>query len=312
MADYYKQSFDVSLDPDTQILPLIGSKEGIFNLALAYVNPGDVVLVPDPGYPPYAGGARVAGGEVVTVPLLAENGFLPDLDHIPDEIAARAKLLWLNYPNNPTAALASLEFFEKAVAFAHTYNILLCHDAPYVEVTFDGYQAPSLLQIPGAHQIAVEFNSLSKSHNMAGWRVGMAVGNQHVVTALSRLKSNIDSGLSLAVQIAAENALTGDQSWTIKRNAIYQKRRDIILEGLATVGLTAKIPKATLYIWAHVPDGWTSAEFADRLLTDLAISVSPGTFFGALGEGYVRISLGMATERIEEAMDRMKHWTIKK
>jgi LL-diaminopimelate aminotransferase len=306
MAVYYQRRFDVSLDPDTQVLPLIGSKEGIFNLALAYVNPGDVVLVPDPGYPAYVGGARLAGGEIVTMSLLAENGFLPDLDRIPADVAARAKLLWINYPNNPTSATAPLEFFEKAVAFARANDVLLCHDAPYVDVTFDGYQAPSLLQVPDAHQVAVEFNSLSKSYNMAGWRVGMAVGNRDAVLALGRLKSNIDSGLFVAIQAAAEVALTGDQSWLAERNAIYQERRDIVLDGLAAAGLTAQTPQATLYVWARIPDGFSSADFADRLLTERAVSVSPGTAFGARGEGYIRISLGMATERMQEALDRLK------
>ena len=306
MATYYQRRFDVALDPDTQVLPLIGSKEGIFNLALAFVNPGDVVLVPDPGYPTYAGGARVVGGEVVTMPLLAESDFMPDLDAIPAEVAGRAKLLWLNYPNNPTGGVASLEFFKKAVAFAATHNILLCHDAPYVELTYDGYRAPSLLQVPGARQVVIEFNSLSKSYNMAGWRVGMAVGNQDAVAALGKLKSNIDSGLFLAVQAAAAAALTGDQSWLAERNAIYRQRRDIVLEGLTAAGFKARTPQATIYVWAQVPDGFTSAEFAERLLSEQAVSVSPGNAFGVHGEGYVRISLARATERIQEAMARLQ------
>jgi LL-diaminopimelate aminotransferase len=248
------------------------------------------------------------GGEVVKMPLLAENDFLPDLSAIPDEIASRAKLLWINYPNNPTAALAPFEFLEKAVAFAGAFDILLCHDAPYVDVTFDGYQAPSVLQVPGAEQVAIEYNSLSKTYNMAGWRVGMAVGNQDAIAALGRLKSNIDSGLFLGIQAAAETALSGDQSWLAERNAIYSERRDIILESLVAAGLSALKSQATLYIWARIPDGFTSADFADQLLREQAVSVSPGTAFGKYGEGYVRISLGIATERIQEAMERLKQF----
>jgi LL-diaminopimelate aminotransferase len=308
MAAYYQQRFGVPLDPDTQVLPLIGSKEGIVNLALAFVNPGDLVLVPDPGYPAYSGGARLAGGKVVTMPLLAENDFLPDLDGIPEDIAAGAKLLWLNYPNNPTSAVATLEFFEKAVTFARAHGILLCHDAPYVDVTFDGYRAPSLLQVPNAHEVAIEFNSLSKTYNMAGWRVGMAVGRQDALAALGRLKSNIDSGLFLAIQSAAESALTGDQSWLVERNAVYQHRRDMILKGVTAAGLTAQTSQATLYVWARIPQGFSSFEFTDELLDQQAVSVAPGSAFGLQGEGFVRISLGQATERIREAMERLQQW----
>ena len=306
MATYYERRFDVSLNADTQILPLIGSKEGIFNLALAYVDPGDVVLVPDPGYPTYSGGTRIAGGEIATMPLLAENNFLPDLDEIPGDVADRAKLLWLNYPNNPTAGLATLEFFEQAVAFARAHDILLCHDAPYTEVTFGDYRAPSLLQTPGALDVAVEFNSLSKSYNMAGWRVGIAAGNKQAVNALGKLKSNIDSGLFLAVQEAAETALLGDQEWMVERNAVYAARRDIVLEAIHTAGLKARTPQATLYVWAKIPAGFTSAEFADQLLDKQAVSVAPGSAFGACGEGYIRISLGKDTEKLREAMERFK------
>jgi LL-diaminopimelate aminotransferase len=308
MAAYYQQRFGVPLDPDTQVLPLIGSKEGIVNLALAFVNPGDLVLVPDPGYPAYSGGACLAGGKVVTMPLLAENDFLPDLDGIPGDIAAGAKLLWLNYPNNPTSAVATLEFFEKAVTFARAHGILLCHDAPYVDVTFDGYRAPSLLQVPNAHEVAIEFNSLSKTYNMAGWRVGMAVGRQDALAALGRLKSNIDSGLFLAIQSAAESALTGDQSWLVERNAVYQHRRDMILKGVTAAGLTAQTSQATLYVWARIPQGFSSFEFTDELLDQQAVSVAPGSAFGLQGEGFVRISLGQATERIREAMERLQQW----
>ena len=306
IADYYARRFNVTLDPDRQVLPLIGSKEGIYNLAFAFVDPGDIVLVPDPGYPTYQAGALLAGGVLYTLPLRAENDFLPDLSAIPVEVARRAKLLWLNYPNNPTTACAPLDFFAEAVEFAHEYDLLLCHDAPYTEVTYDGYVAPSLLQVPGAHEVAIEFNSLSKTYNMAGWRVGMAVGNAMAVSALARLKSNIDSGLPRPVQDAAVAALTGDQSWLVERNAIYRKRREIILAALADVGMPARVPQATLYVWAQVPAGMSSLEFTDALLEEQGVALAPGTAFGPHGEGYVRISVGAPTQRIREAMGRLR------
>ena len=306
MATYYRNRFGVALDPDTQVLPLLGTKEGIFNLALAWVNPGDVVLVPDPGYPTYAAGTRIAEGEIVTLALRAENGFLPDLDAIPEPVARRARLLWLNYPNNPTAGLASLEFFERAVEFARAHGILLCHDAAYVDVTFDGYRAPSVLQVPGAAEVAVEFNSLSKSYNMAGWRVGIAAGHPAAIAALGRIKSNIDSGLFLAVQAAAAQALTGDQSWLDARNAVYRERRDLVIETLDAVGLEARVPQATLYVWVRVPSDYTSATFADHVLRKAAVSLAPGDAFGIHGEGYVRLSLGRDTAQVREAMARIK------
>ena len=306
MADYYARRFGVELDPDRQVAPLIGSKEGIANVALAFVDPGDVVLVPDPGYLPYTTGALLAGGEPHPFPLLAERGFLPDLSAIPEEAARRAKILWLNYPNNPTGATATLDFFEEAVSFARRYDLLICHDNPYCDITFDGYTAPSLLQVAGAMEVAIEFNSLSKVYNMAGWRVGLAVGNAEAVEALSRTKTNIDSGIFRPIQDAAVQALSGDQSWLRERNEIYRRRRDLILDALQEVGLRAGKPKASLYIWAETPAGFTSEAFAGRLLEEVGISITPGTVFGAHGEGYLRISLGMATERIREAMERLR------
>jgi LL-diaminopimelate aminotransferase len=219
----------------------------------------------------------------------------------------RARLLWLNYPNNPTGATADLAFFERAVAFARRHDLLLCHDAPYCDVGFDGYQAPSLLQVPGAREVAVEFNSLSKSHNMAGWRIGMAVGNAGVLAALLQVKSNVDSGIFQGVQAAAAAALTGDQAWIHERNTIYQARRDLVLAGLHQAGLRAATPRAGLYVWAATPSGVTAAAFADRLLVQTGVSVTPGSAFGAHGEGYFRISLGTATERLAEAMRRLEH-----
>jgi LL-diaminopimelate aminotransferase len=306
MAFYYERRFGVTVDPEKEVVPLIGSKEGIFNIALAFVNPGDVVLVPDPGYPTYTLGTLLAGGVPFYVPLPAEDGFLPDLEAIPPDIARSAKILWLNYPHNPTGAVASLEFLAHAVDFSRRYDLLLCHDNPYCDVTFGDYIAPSLLQVPGAFDVAVEFNSLSKTYNMAGWRVGMAVGNRAAADALGRTKTNIDSGIFRAIQDAAVLALTGDQTWLRDRNEVYRGRRDLILAGLREVGMEADTPAASLYIWAKTPDGYSSVDLATRLLREAGISVTPGTAFGPGGEGYVRISLGMSTERIREAMERLK------
>lgn len=306
IAVYYKNRFGVTLDPEKEVTPLIGSKEGIANVALAFVDPGETVLVPDPGYPTYALGTLLAGGVTVSMPLLAESGYLPDLDAIPPAVAQSAKIMWLNYPNNPTGAVASLEFFERAVAFARRYDVLICHDNPYCDIVFDGYTAPSLLQVPGAMELALEFNSLSKTYNMAGWRVGMAVGNATAVEALACTKTNIDSGIFRPIQDAAGVALTGDQSWLAGRNEIYRERRDLILATLEEIGIQADKAIASLYIWAQVPQGYSSAEFARTLLEDAGISIAAGSAFGAHGEGYVRISLGMSTERIREAMERLR------
>jgi len=306
MASYYEKRFGIRLHPDKEVAPLIGSKEGIANVALAFVDPGEAVLVPDPGYPTYSLGTVLAGGKPVPMPLLEENDFLPDLDAIPQDIARSAKILWLNYPNNPTGAVASLEFFERVVAFAHRNALLVCHDNPYCDVVFDGYTAPSILQVPGAMDVALEFNSLSKTYNMAGWRVGMAVGNAVAVEALARTKTNIDSGIFVPIQDAAVVALTGDQSWLVERNGVYQERRDLILAALQEIGIQASEPRASLYIWTRVPRGYTSAEFATRLLEEAAVSVTPGSAFGQYGEGYIRISLGMDTTRIGVAMERLR------
>jgi LL-diaminopimelate aminotransferase len=307
IADYYMRRFGVELDPKTEVLPLIGSKEGLFNLAWAYVDPGDVVLIPDPGYPTYTSGARLAGGEIYYIPLEEKRDWLPDLDAIPSDHCRQAKILWLNYPNNPTTATATLQFFERALAFARKNDILLVHDNPYADVCFDGFVAPSLLQVPGAKQFAVEFNSLSKSYNMGGWRVGMAVGNPEAIGALSRLKTNIDSGIFRATQDAAVEALTGDQEWLSERNEVYATRRDIVLKALPEAGMSASTPKSTIYVWAKIPAGYASADLANQLLEKAGVSVTPGPAFGQHGEGYIRISLGQKTERIKDAMQRLKN-----
>lgn len=309
-ADYYLREYGVELDPSTEVIPLLGSKEGIFHLSQAYVNPGDVVLVPDPGYITYTRGALFAGGEVVPMPLRRENGYLPDFDAIPLEILRRARLMWLNYPNNPTAATASREFFAQAVALALEHGLLLCHDAAYMQVAFDGERPPSLLETPGAKEAAVEFNTLSKSHNMAGWRSGALLGNAQVTRALFTLKTNADSGHFLPIWEASIAALTGDQTWLKARNEVYRQRRDRVIEGLRALGFMVETPRASLYVWAGLPENWSSMDFAAALLENTGVSVTPGTVFGRGGEGYVRISLSASLERIDEAMHRISDWMM--
>ncbi|MGE5224671.1 MAG: aminotransferase class I/II-fold pyridoxal phosphate-dependent enzyme [Omnitrophica WOR_2 bacterium] len=313
-AEMYQRVHGVELDPHSEVLPLIGSKEGIFHLPVAFINPGDIALIPDPGYITYTRGAILSGGIPYYLPLLEQNGYLPDLEAIPAAILKRAKLLWLNYPNNPTAGIAPLEFFERAVSFAREHHLLLCHDAAYSQVTFDGYRAPSLLQVSGAKEIAVEFNTLSKSHNMAGWRVAAALGNADALRALYTLKTNLDSSSFLPVMDAAVQAMTGDQAWTVERNAVYQERRDILIAGLQGLGLLARIPRASLYIWCPVPPGSSSVEFASFVLEQARVSLTPGVLFGPHGEGYVRIALTAPTAQVCEAVERVKavlsnyHW----
>ena len=307
-ADMYRRLYETDLEPDRQILPLLGSKEGIFHLSQALLDPGDLVLVPDPGYITYTAGANFAGAEVHYLPLLAENDYLPDLESIPMEITRRAKLLWLNYPNNPTGASASRAFFQQAIDFARRYNLLVCHDAAYTQVAFEGYRPPSLLEIPGASEVAVEFNTLSKSHNMAGWRTGALLGNSGAVQAVLRLKTQLDSGHFLPILQATAAAMNGDQSWLAARNAVYQQRRDLILQTLAELGLPARIPKASLYVWCAIPAGWTSLDYASELLEKAQVSLTPGTIFGPNGEGYLRISLTAPLERMAEAGDRLRTW----
>ncbi len=312
-ADFYGRRFGVELDPQNETLGLIGSKEGVFNLALAYVNPGDVVLVPDPGYAPYTKGAEFAGGEVVTMPLRAENKFLPDLRALAPDVLRRAKLMWLNYPNNPTGAVAPLELFAEAVALAREYQFLIGHDAPYTEITYDGYTAPSLLQIPGAREVCVEFNSMSKTYNMGGWRVGVAVGNPEALAALNTLKTNVDAGTFQPVMDAAAVALTGDQSWLAGRNAIYRERRDIVLAAVRATGLAADTPAGAIYVWARLPGRSRFAsetDYATALLETEGVTVTPGPIFGAAGKGYVRLSLGTPTDRLKEAMERVVRFGV--
>ncbi len=306
IARWYQRRFEIELDPATEVLPLIGSKEGIGHIALCFIDPGDVALVPDPGYPVYSVGTLLAGGEPYFLPLTEENNFLPDLDAVPPEVAKRAKVLWLNYPNNPTGAVAPLEFFEAAVAFAKRYGLAILHDGPYSEVAFDGYRPVSFLQVPGAREVGIEFHSLSKSYNMTGWRIGMAVGNARIVNALMRVKSNLDSGIPQAIQQMAIAALDGPQDCIEEHNRIYQQRRDRLVSALSKLGLRVCLPKASLYVWARIPSGMTSVQFATKLLDEAGVVVTPGNGYGPSGEGYVRLSVTLPDADLEEGVRRME------
>jgi LL-diaminopimelate aminotransferase len=305
-CDWYRSRFGVVLDPSTEACALIGSKEGIANFPVAAIDPGDIVLIPNPGYPVYFSGCVFNGGEPYFMPLRKENAFLPDFGAIPTEIARRAKLMWLNYPNNPTAATADLAFFRQAVKFCLDNNIILAHDIAYSEIAFDGYRAPSVLQIDGARECTVEFHSLSKTYSMTGWRVGFAVGNAQLVGALGTVKTNVDSGVFQAVQEAAITALTGPDDHLREYCAIYQQRRDLMVEALRAIGLACELPRATFYIWAGVPKSYTSASFTERVLKETGVVITPGSGFGKSGEGYVRFSLTVPGERLREAVERIK------
>ena len=303
---WYRSRFGVSLDPQREACALIGSKEGIANFPVAIVDPGDIVLIPDPGYPVYFSGCVFNGGQPYFLPLMKENGFLPDLGAVPTEIARRAKLMWLNYPNNPTAAIADHDFFERAVRFCLANNIILAHDIAYSEIAFDGYRAPSVLEIDGARECTIEFHSLSKTYSMTGWRVGFAAGNAQLVGALGTVKTNVDSGVFQAVQEAAIVALTSGDRHLREYCGIYQQRRDLMVEALHAIGLTCDPPRATFYIWARVPKDYTSASFTERVLRETGVVITPGSGFGKSGEGYVRFSLTVPNERLREAVERIK------
>ena len=306
IAAWYWRRFQLDFDSDNEVLPLIGSKEGIAHIALCYIDPGDIALVPDPAYPVYALGTMFAGGESYFMPLMEENSFLPDLDSIPADVAAKARILWINYPNNPTGAVADLSFFEKVVAFAKKHDLLVCHDGPYSEIAFDGYRPVSFMQAEGARDVGVEFHSLSKSYNMTGWRIGMAVGNAEIIKALMTVKSNIDSGIPQAVQHAAITALRGDQSCVAEHSAIYQRRRDRVVETLARIGLNVRSPRSGLYIWVRVPQGYSSVDFCARLLDEASVVVTPGSGYGRYGEGFIRLSLTIPDDRLEEGLSRLE------
>lgn len=311
VAQFYAKRFGVELDADKEVVSLIGSKEGLAHIHLAFTDPGDYTLVPDPAYPVYKVASYFAGGVPYTMPLLAENNFLPDLSKIPDEVAQRTKLMFINYPNNPTGAIATLEFFEEVVHYAKKHDILVCHDLAYSEMAYDNYKAPSFLQVKGSKDVCIEFNSLSKTYNMTGWRIGMAVGNEYAVQALGRLKNNIDSGVFKAVQNASIDALLGPQDNIDTMNDIYKKRRDIMTEGLNKLGWNLDPIKATFYMWVPIPKGYTSAEFSALLLEKAGIIVPPGNGYGEYGEGYFRIALTAPEDRIREALKRMEENNIR-
>jgi LL-diaminopimelate aminotransferase len=304
VADWYKRRFGVDLDPDTQVQPLIGSKEGIAHLAWAFVDPGDEVLVPDPGYPVYEIGTRLAGGRPVPLPHTAERGFLPDLASAP--VGPSTRLLWLGFPSNPTAAVAEPPVLEEAVDLAGKHGLLLAHDAAYSEITFDGFEAPSVLQVLGAEDVAVEFGSASKTFNMTGWRVGWAVGNAEAIRALATVKTNIDSGIFNAVQRAAVAALTGPLDHLAEVRETYRRRRDLVVESLNALGWDLKPPLGSFYVWFPARDGMSSEEFCGMLLDRAGVVVAPGAGYGSQGEGWARISLTVPDDRLEEAMARLR------
>jgi len=306
VAKWYKKRFNVELDPNSEVLSLIGSKEGIAHVFLAFIDPGDYALIPDPGYPVYNVATILAGGIPYPVPLSKSNGFIPNLKAIDKEIVKKAKLLFINYPGNPTAAVAGKEFYAEAVDFCRKNNILLCSDLAYSEVSFDGYKPMSVLEIPGAKDVAIEFHSLSKTYNMTGWRIGMAVGSSYAISALSIIKTNIDSGVFKAIQIAAIEALSGPQKEIDKMNRIYAQRRNILVDGLNTLGWKLDRPKASFYVFPPVPNGYTSTSFVKHLLEKAGVLVVPGSGYGKNGEGYFRISITTDKANIREAISRMR------
>jgi LL-diaminopimelate aminotransferase len=308
IAEWYGKRFNVTLDADLEVLPLIGSKEGVAHIALCFIDYQDTALVPDPAYPVYSVSTMLAGGRPYYMPLTEQNNFLPDLRGIPADVLRRVKLLWINYPNNPTGAVADLDFFKRVVEFAQQHDLAVCHDGPYSEVTFDDYRPVSFMEAEGAKEIGVEFHSLSKSYNMTGWRIGMVVGNAKMIDALKRVKSNLDSGIPQAIQYAAIEALTGSQDCIQEHNAIYQRRRDLVVEMLNSIGLEAKPPKAGLYIWAKVPEGYSSTDFATDLLEKIGVVVTPGIGYGKNGEGYVRLSLTIPDARLVKGLSRLAAW----
>jgi len=306
VADWYRRRFGVKLDPVKEVTSLIGSKEGIANMAVAFVDPGDLVLATDPAYPVYQIGTEFNGGKVFHLPLLKENRFLPDLKAIPKDVLERAKMLWFGYPNNPTAAVADKEFFQEIVELAHRYRIILCHDAAYTEISYDGYRPMSLFQVDGAMDVGIEFHSLSKTFNMTGWRLGMAVGNADLVAGLAQVKSNVDSGAFQAVQEAGIEALRRADELIEPSRKIYQERRDVLVSALHGAGLECENPRATFYVWVTVPKGYNSAQLATRLLEEAGIVSTPGNGFGPAGEGFIRFTLCVAKERLKEVVDRIQ------
>lgn len=310
ISAWYRARFNVELDPESEILPTLGSKDGISHAPFAFVNPGEVVLAPEPGYTPYVTGALMAGGEPYLMPLRAANDWLPDLSAIPLEVAERAKMMWLNYPNNPTAAVASRDFLIAAVEFCRRHGIILCHDFPYSEVAFNGYKPLSLLEIPGGREIGLEFHSVSKTYNMTGWRLGWIAGNPDLIKLLGQLKTNIDSGIFQAIQWAAIEALNGGEEETARANEIYYRRHVKVADALNSAGWDIKPPQATFYVWAPVPEGFDSIRFAAHVLDQAGVVITPGVGFGASGEGYFRLSVTAAEARLDEALERLRQLKV--
>jgi LL-diaminopimelate aminotransferase len=305
VAAFYERRFGVQLDPDTEIIPALGGKEAIANLNLAFLDPGDIALASDPGYPVYTSGPILAGADPYYLPLRPENAFLPDLEAIPPDILARARMLYLNYPNNPTGAVIEDDFFARVVEFAKANDLVVIHDNAYSELTYDGYVAPSFLETPGAKDVGLEVFSLSKAYNMTGWRIAAVVGNPELVRIYWQLKTNIDSGMFEALQEAGAAALLSDQSSVAEMQEVYRRRRDTLVPALQAIGLHVEPPKGTIYIWAPVPEGETSASFTQKMIEDAAVVMSPGTGFGPSGEGFVRMSLTVEDERLDEAAERI-------
>ncbi|MFW5998744.1 MAG: LL-diaminopimelate aminotransferase [Halanaerobiaceae bacterium] len=311
VSDWYRKYYGVEFDSDKEVVSLIGSKEGISHLPFCYINQGDKALVPDPGYPVYKTSVLLAGGEPTMVPLLEENNFLPDLNLIDEEVAKEAKIFFVNYPNNPTGAIADEEFYKKLINFAKKYDIIIAHDAAYSEIGLGGYNPPSFMQFPGARDVGIEFNSLSKPFNMTGWRIGWAIGNEEVIESLGRIKTNIDSGIFEAIQYAGIEGLRNSMDNVKKMNEIYTRRRDILVNGLRELGWNVKKNKASFYLWAKVPEGFTSAEFSTYIFKRTGVFFTPGNGYGAAGEGYIRIALTVNEDRIKKALDRIKKEDIK-
>lgn len=307
VATWYKKRFHVTVDPTSEVLTLIGSKEGIAHVPMAFIDPGDVVLVPSPGYPVYPVAAGFAGGTVYEMPLVKQHGFLPDLDAVPQDVLKRAKLMYVNSPNNPTSVIADVTFFQRVVDCAKEHHVIVCHDAAYSEIFYDGQRPPSFLEADGAMDVGIEFHSLSKTFNMTGWRLGFAVGRQEVIAGLGKVKSNVDSGVFQAIQEAGITALESDDLLTDGLRTIYQDRRDVLVTGLRSLGLTFAPPSAAFYVWVEVPEGFTSTSFTAHLLEHAGIVTTPGNGFGAPGEGYVRMTITTPQARLAEAVDRMKH-----
>ncbi len=305
VAEWCKKRFNVTLDAKTEVLSLIGSKEGIGHIPLAFINPGDIVLVPSPGYPVYPVATLFAGGQSFLMPLTEQNNFLPDFQSIPSDILRKAKLMFLNYPNNPTAATAEKDFFQSVIELASNFNIIICHDAAYSEIYYDNEKPLSFLQMDGAKEIGIEFHSLSKTYNMTGWRIGFAVGNREVIAGLGKIKTNLDSGIFQAIQEAGISALNTEDTILLDIRNLYQQRRDILCDGLNKIGIFVKKPKASFYLWAKVPHGYDSLSFVSHLLENAGVLGTPGVGFGAHGEGYIRFALTQPAERISEAVQRI-------